>query len=411
MHLRRAALAGAVLAAISVHSQVNAAESGLLENDSLTASLRTFYFNRDKDSGLADSEAAAQALRLDYQSGYASNLLGFDASLFSVGKLYGDKGEGGTGLLQDEGDGSQGGYTKVGQALVKMKLGENAQLKAGRMVLDTPLFNDSDSRATPSATEAVLATGTLNGIELYGIWSDKGTSKTEDDFESYVDNEGNDFEVAVVGGGYSFASGLGVNLAYGEADNVLKQTYLNASYPVKLAEKTELLLDLHHYHGEADGAGALDSVGADYESDLTNLAAQLRFDNTRLTLSWQGVNGDEYEETWDGGSHDDNGLNTWNSVQRLDFDRAEEDSWQARLDYTFKGVPGLSFMTRYTRGENIRRDDATEGKEWERDLEVKYSFQSVEGLSLRLRNASVRSSETYDSDENRLILNYTIAVL
>jgi hypothetical protein len=68
-------------------------------------------------------------------------------------------------------------------------------------------------------------------------------------------------------------------------------------------------------------------------------------------------------------------------------------------------------MTRYTRGDNIDTGASSEGKEWERDMELKYSFQSVEGLSLRLRNASVRSSETYNSDENRLILNYTIAVL
>ncbi|ANG63911.1 hypothetical protein A8C75_16450 [Marinobacterium aestuarii] len=411
MHFKRTAIAAAVLASTTLSLQATAAGSGLFEDDSLTASFRTFYFNRDKDSGNADSEALGQALRLDYQSGYANGLIGFDASLFSVAKLAGDRGEGGTGVLQTNADGSQSGYTKLGQALVKLKLGENAELRAGRMVLGTPLFNDSDSRATPSATQAVMATGNFNGVDLYGIWSDKGTSKTEDDFESYTDNTGNDYEVAVIGGGYSFDNGLAVQLAYGEADNVLQQTYVNASYPIQLSGDAELMLDLHHYHGEADGAGALDSVGSDYESDLTNLAAQLKIDNAKFTLSWQNVDGDEYEESWDGFNHDDNGLSSWNSVQRLDFDRANEQSWQARVDYDFEAVPGLSFMTRYTRGTDIRRSDATEGKEWERDVELKYSFQAIEGLSLRLRNASVRSSETYNSDENRLILNYTIAVL
>lgn len=411
MQFQRTLVTAAVLAATSLSLQANAAGSGLLDDDSLTASFRTFYFNRDKDSGNADSEALSQALRLDYQSGYVNNLIGFDASLFTVGKLYGEKGEGGTGLLQNEGDGSQGSYTKFGQALVKLKLGQNAELRAGRMVLGTPLFNDSDSRATPSATQAVMAFGNFNGVDLYGIWSDKGTSKTEDDFESYTDNTGNDYEVMVIGGGYSFANGLGVKLAHGEADNVLRQTYVNASYPVKLANNMELLLDLHHYHGEADGAGALDTVGSDYESDLTNIAAQLKIDNAKLTLSYQTVNGDAYEESWDGFNHDDNGLNTWNSVQRLDFDRAEENSWQARVDYDFKAVPGLALMTRYTRGDNIDTGGSSEGQEWERNVELKYSFQSIEGLSLRWRNAHVHSSETYNSDENRLILNYTIAVL
>ncbi len=410
MYFKRTAITAAVLATTSLSLQANAAGSGLFDDDSLSANFRTFYFNRDKETG-SDAEALGQALRLDYQSGYANGLIGFDASLFSVAKLSGDSDEGGTGVLQTNGDGSQSGYTKLGQALVKMKLGENAEIKAGRMVLDTPLFNDSDSRSTPSATQAVMATADFNGVELYGIWSDKGSAKTEDDFESYVDSNGNDYEVVVVGGGYSFGNGLAVQLAYGEADDVLQQTYVNASYPIQLSEKAELLLDLHHYHGEADGAGALSTVGSDYGSDLTNIAAQLKIDNARLTLSYQAVNGDEYEESWDGFNHDDSGLSSWNSVQRLDFDRADEQSWQARLDYDFKAVPGLAFMTRYTSGDNIDAGGGVEGKEWERDVELKYSFQSIEGLSLRWRNAHVKSTETYNSDENRLILNYTVAIL
>ncbi|OMH38212.1 OprD family outer membrane porin [Motiliproteus sp. MSK22-1] len=408
MFIKRTLLSTALLAA-AMQVQAGNDDSGFIADSHLNANLRTFYFNRDK-IGTADSEALAQALRLDFTSGYASDLIGFDASLFTSQKLSGDDGEGGTGLLRTKSDGSQGGYTKIGQAYLKLKLGESANLKAGRMVLDTPLFNDSDSRATPSSTQAIIAEADISGARIYGIWSDKAADKTDEDFENYTDNQGNDYEVIVIGGGYDFDNGLAVKLAYGEADNVMTQTYLNASLPIKISEKMTVELDGHYYMGEADGAGALSSVGEDYDSDLVNLAARLVYEKMKVTLSYQAVDGDEYEESWDGFSNDDTGLSTWNSVQRLDFDRAEEQSWQVRFDYAFTSVPGLTFMTRYTRGDNIQRSDNTEGKEWERNIELKYNFQELDGLSLRWRNSTVRSTETVDTNENRLILNYNVAV-
>ncbi|WP_421867736.1 OprD family outer membrane porin [Motiliproteus sp.] len=410
MNFKRSALYGVMLTAISAQAMAQDSTGSFINDSKVDAKFRTFYFNRDFE-GRNDAIAAAQALRLDYQSGYASDLIGFDASLFTVGKLSGDTGEGGTGVLQTNSDGSQSGYTKIGQAYLKLKLGQEAELKAGRMVIDTPLFNDSDSRITPSSTQVVMLDGSFHGADLYGIWSDKASAKTEDGFHDYVDNQGNDYEVIVLGGGYTFDNKVSVHAAHGQADNVLRQTYFNVSYPMALSQDMTLLLDAHHYIGEADGDGALDSVGSDYDSDLTNLAAQLRYQQMKFTLSYQAVNGDEYEESWDGFTHDDNGLVTWNSVQRLDFDRADERSWQARLDYKFKSVPGLSVMTRYTRGDNIDTGSGPDGKEWERNVELRYNFPYVEGLSLRWRNSTVRSTETSNTDENRLILNYNIALL
>jgi|GEM_PF-1060499 len=404
MKFNRSVLAVALTSAALTSVQAAEQNEGFIAGSSLDAKLRTYYFNRDFKANKADAEAASQALRLDFESGYAGGIVGFDASLFTVGKLAGDKDESGTGLLAGE----QDGYTKFGQAYAKFRLGENVELKAGRMVLDKPLFNDSDSRSTPSSTQAVLVEGNFDGLELYAIYSDRASSKTDEDFEDYTDTNGDDYEVVVIGGGYTFDSGLGLHLSYGEADNVLRQTYLNASYPIQISDDMKLSLDGHYYMGEADGDGALASVGSDYDSDLLNLAARLHYQNAIVTLSYQQVDGDEYEETW--GGSDDNGLNTWNSVQRLDFDRADEQSWQVRLDYAFESVEGLTFMTRYTHGDNIDRGDGTEGSEWERNIELKYAFQNIDGLSVRWRNSTVRSTETNGSDENRLILNYTVGV-
>jgi len=177
MHIKRTLLSAALMA---MFSQLQAAEegNGFIAGSSADAKFRTFYFNRDK-LGTADSVALAQALRLDFTSGYESDLIGFDASLFTSQKLSGDSGEGGTGLLKTDADGSQGAYTKIGQAYLKIKLGDEASIKAGRMVLNTPLFNDSDTRATPSSTQAIQANADFSGVALYAIWSDKAADKTD----------------------------------------------------------------------------------------------------------------------------------------------------------------------------------------------------------------------------------------
>ncbi|NRA19787.1 MAG: outer membrane porin, OprD family [Oceanospirillaceae bacterium] len=393
----------AILATVTINVQAAEVNSGFIGDSKLDLNLRTFYFNRDK-IGQPDAKALSQGLRLDFTSGYVNDIIGFDASIFSSQKLVGKKGHGGTGLLQDK-DGSQRSYTKIGQAFVKVKLGQYAGLKAGRMLLNTPLLNDSDSRSTPSSTQAVVAQANLSGADIYAIWSDRSSAKTNQSFEKYTDASGNDYDVKVIGGSYNFNSGLNMKLAYAEAKDVLQQSYFYLSYPFQISEKLKINVDGHLYSGKANGR-ALGHVSADYNSDLFNLATQVSYDNAKLTLSYQEVNGDAYQLGW--GGDDDSGYSTWNSVQRLDFNRADEKSWQLRFDYNFQQAPGLSFMTRYTHGDNIKRTGQSDGSEWERNVELKYAFQEIDNLSMHWRNSTVRSTETVDTNENRLILNYNI---
>jgi hypothetical protein len=108
-----------------------------------------------------------------------------------------------------------------------------------------------------------------------------------------------------------------------------------------------------------------------------------------------------------------------NYVQVNDFAAAQERSWQLRYDYDFKaiGINGLSFLTRYVNGDHIKvLGSDQEGKEWERDSELKYVVQSgtFKDVSLRLRNATYRTNyEKFarDVDETRLIVSYNFSVL
>ncbi|HAL66372.1 MAG TPA: outer membrane porin, OprD family, partial [Pseudomonas sp.] len=97
-----------------------------------------------------------------------------------------------------------------------------------------------------------------------------------------------------------------------------------------------------------------------------------------------------------------------------------EKSWQARYDLNFAeyGIPGLSFMTRYVRGSGADTGTTSNGKEWERDIDIKYVMQEgpAKDLSFRVRQATYRSSDGvyYGSpslDELRLIVEYPLSIL
>lgn len=107
-----------------------------------------------------------------------------------------------------------------------------------------------------------------------------------------------------------------------------------------------------------------------------------------------------------------------NYLQVNDFANAQERSWQLRYDYDFKaiGIDGLSFLTRYVNGDHIKVvGSSEEGKEWERDSELKYIVQSgtFKDVSLRLRNATYRTNYSQfarDVDETRLIVSYNLSI-
>lgn len=380
------------------------------EYGNLDTTFRTFYFNRDKKQDTPDSVAFTQALMARYHSPYVGNTVNLNASFFGALKLNGETGKGGTGLLRDNADGSQSSYGKLAEIYASIKLPNDGSLDIGRLQLDTPLLNDSDNRATPSTTQAGLIDIKTAGPDFYVLASDRGSAKTEDNFGEYTDTSGKTYNVYVAGIDHEFDNTLYLHGAAGQADNVLQQVYLNAKYQWKMNRDYSALFDAYQYFGDADGEGALDGVGPNYSSDITNLVAQISRSNAKFSISLQKVRGDSYRFSWDNGVHDDNDLKVWHVVQRMKFIRAEEESWQIRADYDFKNyIEGLTAFVRYTSGDNIRRSDGTEGSEWENNIDITYRPPGIKNLSLRWRNSTVRSSETFDTNENRIIINYSIA--
>lgn len=355
--------------------------------------LRTFYMHRDFKENIAEHrEALTQAVHLNYY-GEITDSISLGASAYLNLRIHDDGDSNLTGLLTtDNGE----GYAKLGQIYADVSLTDNTFLRAGRWFTGTPLLNDSDSRATPSSTQAIKLTATYDQGQAYIIYTDRAASKTGSHFKRYDDGNGNDHSVALVGGDFVLSNDISFVAAYGKADSYKDQLYLNASIPVS----DEVMVGLHHYRGDGDGTNAA------FDSNLSNIHASYLFDNLKLSVGYQTVSGDSgYDYAW--GGEDDNGLQTSNSVQILDFNRLDEDSWQVRADYQVASVPGLNMMARHTWGDYMSGN--TEVDESETNFEMKYTLGegSLDGLSLRMRVSHVEADVYENIDELRLIVNYS----
>ncbi len=192
---------------------------------------------------------------------------------------------------------------------------------------------------------------------------------------------------------------------YSNLQDVYRQHFVGLlhSWPIGPGELTSDLRFARSTDSGSAKAGGIDnkSLNGMFTYSLGNHA---------FGAAWQRMNGDDafpYLE----------GSNPYlvNFVQVNDFAGPKERSWQLRYDYDFVGlgIPGLTFMTRYVKGDNVElAGQSGEGREWERNTELQYVFQSgaLKNLGVRWRNATFRSNFTRDIDENRLIVSYTLPI-
>lgn len=366
--------------------------------------LRSFYMNRDFDQGIPDTDAGGQAFRISADSPYYGGKIGFTLASTQGLALRSGDGINMSNVLADQGE----SYATVEDAYIKLRPLENLNLRAGRMVMATPLLNSQRSRLSAGSVQAIYADLNINQISLYGFYADEASLATSQDFTSYSQN-GKEYAISSIGSAYQLDNGLNLQAQLASADDFLKQTYLNASFPTKLFDNS-LMLDATHMRGADNG----DLYGRDYNSHLTSLTGRLITGNLTYTLNYQTIGGDDaYALQW--GGQDDTQYYTYGAVQLLDFNARDEQSLQFRIDYDVPSIPGLHLMARHTESWDI--DTATTGnaKRRETNFDVQYSVTSgkAKGLSTRLRVAQARGDAEAVPRINdiRLILDYPFSLL
>ena len=413
------------------------AQAAFVEDSKASLELRNFYFNRDvRQDGdpavpttvgkstdrISKYEEWGQGFIARIESGYTEGTIGVGVdALGTLGvKLDSGRGTSGTGLLlrdRETGE-AQDTYGDLG-VTAKFKA-SNSVLKVGTVMPNLPTISGVDNRLLPTSYQG----GYLNSQEIAGLSVDLGmvnriNYRDSQDHETMIlgtTSSANgvngekitkglgDSDQFVFGGlTYKWNNELTTAYHYGNLDELYKQHIFNVVHVLPIADGQNLKSDLRYAHSSEDG-----------DSNVDNNAFGAMFTYTlkahKLGLGYQSLTGDT-------GYAYINSNNPFlvNYVQIGDFSNTDEQSWQVRYDYDFTslGIPGLTFMTRYVSGDNFELKDGSEGKEWERNTELKYVFQqgALKNLGVHWRNAHMRSNYANDLDENRLILSYTLPLL
>ena len=399
---------------------------GFLEDSQLTGQLRNYYRNNDYRNRDSDGREWAQGLQLDYQSGYTQGQIGFgiDAHAYFAAKLDSGGGRARTKLLVSDASGESEDRSALAGGAVKMRVA-NTELKYGDLRPYNPVIALADSRLMPAT-----ATGfAFNSQELDGLMLEGGHFTAARDFNQtgrdsgfyagYAGVEGGD--VDFLGGTYQVHPQVALGLYTSRYEDLWRQHYVNLNFdqPLDQAAYQNLNLDFNLYRSLDEGK----ALAGDIAVTAWSLALAYRLGPQTFTVAHQRIDGDvpfDYLVLGGGGFHDS--IYLANSSLIADFNGPEERSWSLRytLDFSTLGAPGLSFTTRYIRGDNVEGDRVPVGspyayyadneKHWERDVDVRYVVQAgvAKDLSFTLRQGTHRISGTSDGnvDHIRLITEY-----
>lgn len=388
---------------------------GFLEDSTFNIFNRILYHNRDFRSGeparSAQSyrEETGLGIRLLAESGFTQGTVGVGVDAHSLSSIKIDSGRGrtGNGLFSNDSDGrAEDTQTEVGGA-IKLRISDTV-LKYGNQMTGSPVFSTDDSRILPEvATGTLLTSNEIAGLELTAGRFTAMSSQTATGRDTFGLEE-----INIVGASYAFTDNFSGAIHHSDAEDHFKKTYVNLNLNLPLAEEQALNFDFNGYRTRGDG----DEVLGEYDSNIWSLAAAYSLGAHTFSVSHQRVSGDTGYRYGD----IDGGGTIWlsNSVQYSDFNYKDERSWQAKyaVDMATYGIPGLSFMTRYTVGDNIDLAGVdSSAEERELDIEAKYVIQegAAKDLSFRIRNAFYRADNSLDNDINdfRLIVEYPLSVL
>lgn len=393
---------------------------GFLEDSKLNVKTRMLYFSRDFRNNPSDTQSRREETGLGfvgtYESGFTQGVIGVGADAIGMLglKLDSGKGRAGTGLFPTGSDGrSQDDYSKAGGA-VKFRISDTV-LKVGDQFTALPVFATDDSRLLPEIAQGSLITSNeIKGLTLHAGHFTSLTAQEETNRDSFHLKKAD-----VAGGTYAITDTLSTSVYYSKVEDFWRKWYGNINWALPINDDQGLVFDFNIYDTKSDGAGNVRTFDGETKLDNTafSLSGAYNIGAHTFTLAYQAVSGDgDYAYGIDGGGT----IFLANSVARSDFNQEDEKSWQARYDLNFAsyGVPGLTFMTRYVRGDDANVAGTTDGKEWERDVDIKYVLQegAAKDLSFRVRQATYRSGDGvyYGSpsiDELRLIVEYPLSIL
>ncbi len=386
----------------------NFAEADFFKDSEGRLALRNYYFNDGFRDGGEDRKEWAQGFLLKLQSGYTEGPVGFGLEALGLSGIRLDSSakHAGTGLLPVHDDGRAASeYSSLG---ITAKAKWNDLLVSGGTLLPKiPVLVYNDGRLLPQTFRGTQAEYTgVDRLYLQAGHLDKFKARNSTDSvdifpQGYSGGGGTDFDFA--GMRYDLTKQLSFSSYYGELRDFYRQQFFGLVYTLPLGPG-KLTSDLRYFISDDAGAARNGVVDSDMFSGLLSY----RLGGHTFSAGYQKVDGSTalpYVSV--------STVYSFSNASVGKFIQPGERTWMARYDYDFTsmGIPGLSFMTRYYKGEDgVYRGQ--EAREHESNTNLKYVIQNglFKGVGAEFRYAVARSTYSSDRDNYRLYLTYDIAL-
>jgi hypothetical protein len=305
--------------------------------------------------------------------------------------------------VHDDGHAADG-FSSLG-VTAKMRIGD-AVVKTGNLQPKIPVLVYNDGRLLPQTFRGTQVEYTgIRDLYLHTGHLDKFKQRNSSDSvdiypQGYTGGKGTDFDFA--GASYKFTPNLSGTWYYGEMREFYRQQFLGLVHKLPVGSGS-LTSDLRYFISNDAGEARNGAVDADMFSGLFTYKVGAQ----AIGVGYQKVTGDTalpYTSVSTVYSFTNAGVGK--------FIQAGEQTWMLRYDYDFAAVlPGLSFMSRYYKGENGDYK-GREAREWESDTNLRYVIQdsAFKGVGMEVRKATYRSTYVSDRDNWRLYLTYDIAL-
>lgn len=418
--LRKTALALGVVNALAF----SAAQADFLKDSKASIDTRNFWFSNDyrEDPGQNKVQEWAQGLTFKYLSGFTEGDIGFglDAALMVGIKLDSSPDRSGSGLLARDAQARSGGpaYSRRAQdeyaklALTgKVRLYRDTVVQYGALTPSLGVLQPSSTRLFTQGFEgAQITSKAFDTLTLSAGRLDNVRQRDSTDYQdisiAYASGQyaqtssGNAFNFAAVD--YQLSPQLNLTYNYGQLENVYGQHYLGLKAKVPLGPGN-VVGDVRLFSSSDIGGSEAGRIDNTVYSGIAGYSLA----GHTLQGGYQKIKGDGAFPFLDGTA-----TYLLTELMVTNFTKAEQRSWLLRYDYDFSviGVPGLLFTLRYVKSDQAEVVRvAYEGKERELDTDLGYVVQSgtFKDVGVRWRHGVMRNNYTRDSDQDRLIVDYT----
>lgn len=426
--------------------QLNAA--GFLEDSKANLLMRNFYYNQDiRNEDRPRFDEWGQGFVLDFQSGFTEGPVGFGLDLLGMYGLRLDDGGRATKTNADRVPGSvfplesngeaKRGFGKVG-VTGKIRFSKTLA-QFGTLRPKLPVVIANDGRLLPQTYQgAQITTNEIDKFTFIAGKLERSSERNSSDNDTLSIEGSNsrtasgEFSNQFYYGGVDFkvSKDLLLQYYYGNLRDFYKQHFVGLVHNLALPVGS-LKTDLRYFNSDSDGENSSASGRADgyrangywgkgssnrYEVDNQVWSAMFTYSlgGHSASAGYQKVTGNsDFPHLNQGGGRV---LYLITDAQVHKFHNAGENTWVAKYAYDFSGVgiPGLKAGLNYFSGDDIDAD-GSDRKEWERDTRLDYTVQSgaFKGLGFSWMYAQWRGNDVgqRDTDENRLILNYSLPLL